>query len=358
MDPAFFNAANPGSIVGQLHAFTKFSPIAPLVSLVEPFAIPMGLLIAIAEIAIGIGALTGLGFRLAATGGAILSFTFWLTASWTTKPFYYGADLPYAFGWVALAIAGHQDLFVPAVIREFGTVRQPLPYLGGHGVRAGNRPRGWVEEDADWPGRRTVLQAGALAGIALIVGAASLPIRLLRGDDTSALADSGGSGDGSGAGDGSGGATDAPAGATDAPVPTDPNPEESPDNPSDDPTATPGATPFKASGLTVAAIAAVDRKGAVRIRIPANAPSSLPAGDPALVVKLKNGGYACYDTVCTHEGCRVGWDAVDGIMLCPCHGAAFDPNDHGAVLGGPTNTPLLELPLTIDHAAGTITLKA
>ena len=54
----------------------------------------------------------------------------------------------------------------------------------------------------------------------------------------------------------------------------------------------------------------------------------------------------------------MGWDAQDDVLLCPCHGAAFDPNNHGAVLGGPTGQPLLELPIVVDHAAGTITLKA
>ncbi|MEI7743453.1 MAG: Rieske 2Fe-2S domain-containing protein, partial [Chloroflexota bacterium] len=167
-----------------------------------------------------------------------------------------------------------------------------------------------------------------------------------------------GTGDGSGASPTDGGAG---SGATDAPAsaqPTDAQPEESPENPSDDPTAQPSATPFKASGLTVASIASVDKKGAIRIRVPVDAPSSLPAGDPALIIKLPDGKYVCYDAVCTHEGCRVGWDAQDGIMLCPCHGAAFDPTSNGAVLGGPTNTPLTQLPIVIDHAAGTITLKA
>ena len=75
-------------------------------------------------------------------------------------------------------------------------------------------------------------------------------------------------------------------------------------------------------------------------------------------MKLADGTYAAYDAVCTHEGCKVGWDAQDGVMLCPCHGAAFDPNDHGAVLQGPTNTPLPELPIVVDQQAGTITLQA
>ena len=332
-DPSFLDPTATGGIVSQLHAFARVSPIGPLVGLLEPYAVLVGLLVAIGEIGIGLGALTGLAFRLAAAGGAILSLTFWLTASWTTHPYYYGADLPYAFGWIGLAIAGHGNLLVPTPITELG------------GEEADDLPV--LRADGSIGGRRAVLQAGVLASVAMIVGAASLPLRLFRGDDTGAIADGGGTGDGSGNGSGDGSGT-----------PGDPSPEEPSEDPSDDPTTDPTSTPFKATGLTVASIAAVDRKGAVRIRVPANAPSPLPAGDPGIVAKLADGSYVCYDAVCTHEGCRVGWDPQDQVMLCPCHGAAFDPTDNGAVLGGPTNTPLQKLPIVIDHEKGTITLQA
>jgi thiosulfate dehydrogenase [quinone] large subunit len=352
LDPAFFDASNPASIVAQLAAFARVSPLAPLVRIAEPFAIPLGLLIALAEIAIGLGALTGLAFRLAAAGGAALSLLFWLTASWSTHPYYYGPDLPYAFGWITLAIAGHSGLLVPRAVRELG-----MPHLDdwdrvrAMGPRGGGRPRGGPLEPSPSPeadaARRLILQAGVLGAVTLAVASSSVPVRLFRGSGPS-TASTGGLGNGNGAGAGSspeaGAATPAatPAGTTPA-------------------GATPAGTavpPFTPSGLEVASIAAVDAKGAVRIRVPADAPGSLPAGDPGIIVKLKDGTYVAYDAVCTHEGCRVGWDARDGVMLCPCHGAAFDPNDHGAVLQGPTNTPLPELPIVIDKQAGTISLKA
>ena len=310
LDPAFFDASSPASIVAQLAAFTRVSPLAPLVRVVEPWAIPLGLLIALAEIAIGIGALTGLAYRLAAVGGMLLSFTFWLTASWGTHPYYYGPDLPYAFGWMALVIAGHGDLLVPAAVRRIGMPSMDDWDRARASAARGMRPRGVIEPDPNADaGRRLVLQAGVLGAVTLGVASMAAPIRFFRGTQ--------------------------PASAQ-----------------------APATTAFKPSGLTVASTAAVDAKGAVRIRVPVDAPSSLPAGDPGIIVKLKDGTYAAYDAVCTHEGCKVGWDARDGVMLCPCHGAAFDPNDHGAVLQGPTNTPLPELPIVIDHQAGTITLKA
>jgi thiosulfate dehydrogenase [quinone] large subunit len=182
----------------------------------------------------------------------------------------------------------------------------------------------------------------------LALSALALPVRVLRHGDGPLTADTSGNPGGSGAPGGSGSSA-APS--------TAPGSTPAPGGPTSAPQAS-AAAGFTPSGLTVATTAQVDAHGAVRIRVPVNAPSSLPAGDPALVIKLSGGGYACFDAVCTHQGCRVGWDAQDGVMLCPCHGAAFDPNNHAAVLQGPTDQPLLELPITIDAKTGTITLQA
>ena len=77
LDPRFLNAAGPGSIAEQLTAFTHESPLAGLVTV---FALPnpvlIGVLMAIAEIAIGLGALTGLLYRASAAGGAAVSLLF------------------------------------------------------------------------------------------------------------------------------------------------------------------------------------------------------------------------------------------------------------------------------------------
>ena len=89
LDPTFFDPASPGSIQAQLSEFARMSPIAFLVRPVEPFAVLIGYAIALAEVAVGVGALTGLAFRLAAAMGAALSILFWLTASWTTHPYFY-----------------------------------------------------------------------------------------------------------------------------------------------------------------------------------------------------------------------------------------------------------------------------
>src|SRR6478752_42975 len=108
----FLYATGPGSIGAQMVAFAHNSPLGPLVVVVgEPFPVLVGLGISLAEIAVGVGTLTGLLFRASAALGAALSILFWLTASWAVKPYYYGPDLPYAVGWITLALAGTGGLF-------------------------------------------------------------------------------------------------------------------------------------------------------------------------------------------------------------------------------------------------------
>ena len=343
LDPAFFDAANPASIASQLALFVRVSPLAPLVRVAEPFAIPLGLLIALAEIAIGLGAITGLAFRAAAVGGALLSFLFWLTASWTTQPYYFGPDLPYAFGWLALALAGDGGLLVPRFVREIGMPEED-DWPGTLRGTAGYRVRGgMLAEEEPSPVRRQILQAGVLGAVALAVASASVPVRLFRGAGRGDDQASRGVGTGTAVDGGQPGAAQPGSAQAAQSVPTDP------------PAATPGAA--APAGLAIATMAEVDQSGARGFRIPASAPAPLPAGDPGVIIKLADGSYVAYDATCTHEGCKVGWDAVDGVLLCPCHGAAFDPSDHGAVLGGPTNRPLYELPLQVDRASGTISIK-
>jgi thiosulfate dehydrogenase (quinone) large subunit len=300
LDPRFLDAASPGSIQAQMLVFARVSPIGGLVRLGEPYAVVIGLLIALAEIAIGIGAISGLAFRAAAAAGAALSILFWLTASWTTHPFYFGPDLPYATGWLVLAIAGHGDMLVPSwVIR--GDDSAPSS-----------------------PGRRAVIQAGVLAMVALAAASIAVPFRA----------------------GGLGRATeDAPsaepsiAGAT----------------------PSPGATSSSAgpvSGIAVAKVADLQRTGAFAFTVPFDAPSPLPAGDPGVIVKLADGTFVAFDALCTHEGCTVEWVRADRFLHCPCHGAVFDPADQAAVLEGPTDQPLSPLPIVVDAASGRILLRA
>lgn len=314
LDPSFFDPEAAASIQAQFAIFERFSPLGPLVHLVEPLAVPLGLMIALGEVAVGLGALTGIAYRLAAVGGALLAGMFFLTASWTVRPYYLGPDLPYMLGWITLALAGHGGLVVPRWVRG----RQTEPTT----IRSGGS--GLVS-------RRDVIQVGGLTFLTLIVGAAAGGLRVLLPSIGPTP-------------------TPSPSGSLPSPSPTTPVPSGAP------PSGTPSPTPA-ASGIVVANIADVERTGSRSFRIPATAPAPLPAGDPGVVIRLDDGSFVAFDATCTHEGCRVGWQAAVGLIVCPCHGAEFDAADHGAVIAGPTTIPLTELPLIVDKQNGTISLR-
>lgn len=304
LDRGFFDPASPTSIQAQFTIYERVSPLAPLVHLVEPLAPALGVLIALGEVGAGLGALTGLGYRLAALGGALLSLLFFLTASWTTHPYYFGNDLPYAFGWLTLALAGHANLLVVRFARDAPT-DEPL-------VVAERRMTGGTS-------RRLVLQIGGLSVLTLGLGSVLGAVRWL----------------------------------TPGAIPTDGT-----GGPDGSPSPAPSPTPQPTfDGVAIANVADFDAHPARRFQVPIGAPAPLPAGDPAIVIKLDDGTFVAYDALCTHEGCRVGYDSIAAVIVCPCHGAEFDAADHGTVLAGPTNIPLYELPLVVDPAAGTVVLR-
>jgi thiosulfate dehydrogenase [quinone] large subunit len=309
LDPSFFDPAAPTSIQAQFVIFERVSPLAALVRLSEPLAVPIGALIALGEIGAGLGALSGLLFRLAALGGASLALMFYLTASWSTHPYYLGPDLPYALGWLALLVAGHGGLWVPHIAfgagRSPGDAAQPVP-AGGTLAAAISR--------------RQVLELGTLSGLTLLVGATAASLRLLLPGQSVAQPSP----------------TPAPTGSSVA-----------------EPSATATAT---AAGMTVATVAAVQQRGYLDITVPVTAPAALFPGDPAVIIGLADGSFAAYDALCTHEGCTVSYDRQAAVIYCPCHGAEFDPADHGQVIVGPARRALPELPLVIDAAGGTIKL--
>jgi thiosulfate dehydrogenase [quinone] large subunit len=307
LDPSFLDPTAAGSLHAQLATFARSSPLGGLVEASLPYSTEIGVVIAIAEIGAGLGALTGLAFRVAALGGLALSGLFWLTASWAVHPYYYGADLPYAFGWLALAIAGHGDLLV---VR--GLMRQsPAP-----------APRRSGTSTAASPERRLVLQTASLAALAAVVASLTLPLRSLG-----VLVEGSGHSPG-------------------------PSPQPSP---SGGPSAVPSAT-IPPDAVRVARVADVSQRGSVDFTIPFDAPAPLPAGDPGVIVKLADGSFVAFDAVCTHAGCTVEWDPADRVLVCPCHDAVFDAEHQAAVLDGPAPSALSPLPIVIDAASGSIFL--
>lgn len=68
-------------------------------------------------------------------------------------------------------------------------------------------------------------------------------------------------------------------------------------------------------------------------------------GDPTYLVVQDNGDLASYgiNSVCTHLGCVVPWNASENKFMCPCHGSQYDAA--GKVVRGPA-----PLSLALAHA--------
>jgi thiosulfate dehydrogenase [quinone] large subunit len=329
LDPTFLDPSSPTSIVAQLQGFERASPLAPLIGLIGvPFAVPIGLSMALAEIAIGLGALTGIAARLVAVGGFGVSILFWLTASWSTTPYFYGPDLPYAAGWLTLALIGDGGILVlrDRLARWAGVAgrppsetrrrpyRPPMPLPLAATTGPGLRTRRWL------------LESGVLAAAAIVIGGLGTALRRHADPPATAL--------GLGA---DGQPTPRPTAATPPPtrVPTTPGP-------------TPAATPD--GGSVLASISDLKAAGSVEFVDPFT-------GDPGVLIRQPNGKIVAFDAVCTHAGCTVQYVEAYDALVCPCHGAAFDARD-GRVLAGPTNTPLTKLPIHVDGQTGAISITA
>lgn len=68
---------------------------------------------------------------------------------------------------------------------------------------------------------------------------------------------------------------------------------------------------------------------------------------PAIL--FKTGQHTCIarSAVCTHLGCTVQSNLVDGKIFCPCHQSYFDL-EKGTPLSGPATLPLAQEPIVIE----------
>ncbi len=318
-DPQFFSPTAPGFIGRQMSGFVHAgSPLSPLLThLAVPHAAPFGALIAFCELWVGLSALTGLLTRLGALGGLAISLTFYLTATWTVHPYFLGADLPYALGWLTLTLAGPgpyslDEYFVGRVVRAHAAAS-----AAAHTVRArkGQRVAPPLPLAQD-PVARAAFVRGAGAVAAVVVGGGLVgalaklhtPNRVVAGTATDLAA----------------------------------NPAA-------------GSTPAAGATAVVAPTAPVAPAGATFLGnvtgLPVNSAGQYTdpiSGDPALLVHLADGQFVAYDAVCTHAGCTVQYDPSQLQLVCPCHGAAFDPAHGAQVLAGPAPQPLASLQVRID----------
>ncbi|HLI89419.1 MAG TPA: TQO small subunit DoxD [Ktedonobacteraceae bacterium] len=361
-DPQFFNRAAPGYIGRQIISFANGSPLHNvLMQIALPHAHLFGLLIACGEIAIGIGTLAGLLFRPAAFFGMVLSIIFFLTASWHVYPYFYGSDIVFTFCWLTLLLCGPLGTGLPALDSKLaaaflegvpaeqytwlvpllslllGVPRKEKPVSGETQAPAfRSNPattRGVHQRRLSYAQRARETRRAFLLGLVsgggsvLAVAAAGLLLRRLgttheggtgvvhHADDDSNVA---------------GALSSSPSTATASPPAS-------------------GTTSASTGGTTIAQVAAVPKNSAVNFTIPSN-------GDPGVLVHLSNDQFVAYDATCTHAGCPVSYDQGSGLLICPCHGAEFDPAQNAAVVQGPAPTPLTPVTIHVDSATGAITL--
>ncbi len=75
-------------------------------------------------------------------------------------------------------------------------------------------------------------------------------------------------------------------------------------------------------------------------------------GQGSLLIRLSNGNFVACERACTHAGVPV--DFSNGQIVCPAHGAIFDPANGFAHTSGPGNGPLATVSIRV-NADGTIT---
>jgi Rieske Fe-S protein len=55
----------------------------------------------------------------------------------------------------------------------------------------------------------------------------------------------------------------------------------------------------------------------------------------------ENGTLSKRSAACTHVGCHIHWNSLEGCWDCPCHGSQFSPL--GEVLNAPAISPLSKI---------------
>ena len=388
-DRWFFQASAPSSIEAQLRRAVHSSPIGGLLGGAAHHANAVGVLIAFAEVAVGLGALIGLWTRVAAIGGAVLSLGFLLTVSWHTRPYYYGADIVFLVAWTPFIIAGAGPLSVdamtradarhrlglppdPAVVVGFDTVRRLCGSYDDGRCRARRdrrcSPDGCpvlaVPEPEAVSGeldRRAFVQKAGLAGwlaagavvgggVVALIGRMVPPSKPRRTTpplaDATAPSTSVASPTTSAGPASQGAATSTPSSSPTSSSPTSSSPtSSSPTSASTSPPTTAAPTPAPPGMTALGPAQAVAVGGAASFSDPAT-------GDPAFVVQPTAGRYLGFDATCPHQGCPVQF--AGKRFECPCHGAQFD-SATGEVMRGPATSPLRKI--TVKEAGGTLYAK-
>jgi thiosulfate dehydrogenase (quinone) large subunit len=359
-DPQYFDPAARGYIGRQITAFATGSPLHAFLTGVAAHAALFGGLVAYGELAIGLGALLGLFLRPASFFGFLINLVFFFSADWHIFPYFYGSDIVFLCCWITLFIAGPVQQVLPALdtwlVKQFVERAAPAdqprraaicewvfgvkvdltssptlpPVLQGQRPQAAqqrqqpaSRYKNWQLEQARQQGRRNFVWGTLSGGAAMLVLAWLVEtLHLLPGSGTNA--------------------SDLSSGAQVTPT-------------TDSSLTGAGSTPTSSlPGGAIAKISDVQTNSSVNFTLPSTSPFN---GDPGILIHLNNGQFVAYDATCTHAGCPVDYDPSSQQLVCPCHGAAFDPAHSASVLNGPAQTPLTSVPIKVDQQAGTISLS-
>src|SRR5947209_16395518 len=106
-DPGYLHPGAPTYIGTQLRGFANGTPGGFLLrTFAIPAAKPVGVTVALVEIAVGLLVVAGLATRAAAAVGLVLNFVLFLTNSWKAYPYFLGSDIVFVFAWLPLVLAG------------------------------------------------------------------------------------------------------------------------------------------------------------------------------------------------------------------------------------------------------------
>ncbi len=287
----FFQAANPGSIQAQLHASIATSPIGPLIRLSAHVPVLVGLLIALGELAVGLGTLFGLFGRIAAAGGMALSLLLFLSVSFHTSPYFYGSDIVFFFAWTPLVVAGSGAWSLDAALEARHAAER---------AAAAVRPARAADIDRRAAARKLASAITLASFAAVAAGIAAALGRMFGGASTHA------------------------SGAPQLPPPS---------------TGASGARSASggAAGTPIGLASDVPLGGAREFTDPAQQ-------IPAYVVRPSPDAYVAFSAVCTHMGCTVGFFQPALQFRCPCHGSIFSAAT-GDVIQGPAASPLPAIPI-------------
>ncbi len=350
-NPNFFSATAPGSFQEQLRGSMITSPLHHLLAFALHAPVLIAALIALGEIAVGLGTLLGLFGRFAAIGGALLSLSFFLTVSFRDSPYYYGPDIVFLFAWTPFVLGGSgtwslDNIYANRALRVRETFEVNAQPGASRSQLAASRQRA---ADAE---RRIFLQKAGAAGLTAAVGTVfggltagigRLVHKPQRGGAVGSIAEGVPT-------------TTSPTtrsstspttrSATNPTTRSAPNPTTSrgsastmPETSVVPPASTAGPDAQVPQGTPIGPAANVPLGGAASFTDPAQQV-------PALVVQVERGQFRAFSAVCPHAGCTVQFDGTNDVFACPCHGSVFNAST-GAVLQGPATTGLSPIPVAL-----------